>query len=217
MAKEAAGAAGGRTAAAFELGLALSYPLVVHLGLWTESLPWTAGLLGACLLCLVLLPKTAPSPRAPWRLNPRVLRSLFAVGALLAAAAALFDGEKLLLFFPLLSSAALFFTFASSLGRERSLVETFARLWEPELSPEKVRYCRRVTVVWSAFFGINGLAALALALWAPLHWWTLYTGLLGYVLAGLLGFSELVVRVRRFGLATAGPLGRLLMRNAKNR
>lgn len=202
---------GGRTAIAFELGLSLSYPLVVHLGLWTGSLPWTAGLLCACLLALVLLPKTPPSRSTPWRLDPRLHRSLFALGALLALAAALLDSQKLLLFFPLLSNAALFFAFASSLLRERSLVETFARLWEPELSAEKIRYCRRVTVVWSAFFVVNGFAALVLALWAPLHWWTLYTGLLGYVLAGLLGFSELLVRVRRFGRAAAGPLGHLFI------
>ncbi len=38
--------------------------------------------------------------------------------------------------------------------------------------------------------------AAALALWAPLAWWTLYTGLIAYLLMGLLFAGEWLVRQR---------------------
>ena len=68
-----------------------------------------------------------------------------------------------------------------------------------DLSVEELRYCRTVTQVWSAFFVLNGGTALAPALLAPLSWWALYNGLLAYLLIGLLGASEYVIRKRRLG------------------
>jgi len=42
---------------------------------------------------------------------------------------------------------------------------------------------------------------IALTLWAPLAWWTLYTGLISYALMGLLFAAEWLIRqqVRRHG------------------
>jgi uncharacterized membrane protein len=46
------------------------------------------------------------------------------------------------------------------------------------------------------FFVINGTIAAALTLWAPLAWWTLYNGLIAYLLMGLLFAGEWLVRQR---------------------
>ncbi|MOA12225.1 hypothetical protein D3C78_1321990 [compost metagenome] len=59
-----------------------------------------------------------------------------------------------------------------------------------------MRYTRRVTQVWALFFLANGLVVIALNLWAPLSWWTLYTGLIAYGLMGLLFAGEWLVRQR---------------------
>jgi uncharacterized membrane protein len=82
------------------------------------------------------------------------------------------------------------------------MIERFARMTDPDLRPEEVRWCRAWTVAWSAFFVVNGAVAAALALFAPLRWWTLHTSVLGYVAMGLLLGGEWIarkVRFRRFG------------------
>ena len=49
-------------------------------------------------------------------------------------------------------------------------------------------------------------------LWAPLEWWTVYNGLVAYVLMGLLFVAEYVPRKLRFGRWGDGPVDRLLLR-----
>jgi uncharacterized membrane protein len=112
--------------------------------------------------------------------------------------------------YPLVLDLLLFSVFFSSLFAERTLIETLARLKDPDLDPAKVRHCRSATEAWSVFFLANGAVVALLAFFAPLEAWTLYTGVVSYGLAALLGSVELLVRVRPFGIATAGPLGRWL-------
>jgi uncharacterized membrane protein len=95
-----------------------------------------------------------------------------------------------------LISAGLLSLFALSLKFGPPLVERLARLREPELPPHAVRYTRRVTQAWVLFFLGNGLIAAALTLWAPLAWWTLYNGLISYLLMGVLFAVEWLVRQR---------------------
>ena len=74
------------------------------------------------------------------------------------------------------------------------MIERFARLVEDDLPPFTLPYCRKWTIAWCVFFAANAGAVIALALLAPLGWWTLYTGLLFYVLLGALLLSEFVMR-----------------------
>jgi uncharacterized membrane protein len=46
------------------------------------------------------------------------------------------------------------------------------------------------------FFAFNGSMSAALTLWAPLSWWTLYNGMISYVLLGILFGGEWLVRQR---------------------
>jgi uncharacterized membrane protein len=51
-----------------------------------------------------------------------------------------------------------------------------------------------VTLAWCGFFLVNGTIAAWTALAAPLAWWTLYNGLLSYLLIAALFGAEWVAR-----------------------
>ena len=97
--------------------------------------------------------------------------------------------------YPVFINAAMLAAFGATLLRPPSMVERFARIREPDLSPHAVAYTRRVTMVWCAFFALNGSAALATALWAPLRIWVLYNGIVAYILTGIVFAVEYAFRL----------------------
>jgi uncharacterized membrane protein len=99
--------------------------------------------------------------------------------------------------YPVLVNAVLLGVFAYSLIFPPSMIERFARMSEPNLPAQAIGYTRRVTQIWCVFFGINGAIALMTALCASPAIWTLYNGLIAYLLMGLLLAGEYVIR-RRF-------------------
>ncbi|QLF94301.1 hypothetical protein HW090_14295 [Pseudomonas sp. ABC1] len=165
------------------------YPFAVYFGMEHLSPRLFALLLGGLWLVRSLSSLGKPGNR--WM-------SLCALAFCLLLG--LLDEPALLRWYPVLVSGLLLALFSLSLRFGPPLVERMARLSEPELPEVAVRYTRRVTQVWALFFLLNGMAVIALALWAPLSWWTLYTGLISYALMGLLFAVEWLVRqrVRRF-------------------
>ncbi|WP_263262141.1 hypothetical protein [Pseudomonas sp. RIT-PI-S] len=103
---------------------------------------------------------------------------------------------QLLRWYPVLLSAGLLVIFSLSLRHGMPVAERLARLTDPELPPKAIRYTRQVTQAWCLFFLLNGLAAASLALWAPLAWWALYTGVIAYLLMGVLFAGEWMIRQR---------------------
>ncbi len=79
-------------------------------------------------------------------------------------------------------------------GKGPSLVERFASLDFPEIPPVVSRYCRRLTMMWTGFFAFNVLACIVLALFAPVSWWAFYTGIMIFVLTGILMVGEYIWR-----------------------
>lgn len=173
------------------LGLLLAgllYPFAVYYGM-AHFAPWQfALLLGGLWLAKALAGKRQPG-------------SLWMAGAVIAFCLllALFDSPVLLRWYPVLISALLLGLFAASLKYGPPMVERLARLREPQLPPRAVVYTRQVTWAWCVFFLGNGLCAAALTLWAPLSWWTLYTGLISYGLIGLMFAIEWLIRQRLRG------------------
>jgi len=101
-----------------------------------------------------------------------------------------------LLFYPLLVNGLMLLIFGWSLVSPPSLIERLARIQHPDLPPEGVVYTRRVTQVWCGFFIVNGALAAATAVWGSLEIWSLYNGLIAYVLMGLLFAGEYLVRIK---------------------
>lgn len=167
------------------------YPLLVYLGLNRFDPRWIALL----LIAMAGLRLIGDRP------DSRLLWPWLAV-ALLAAGATFLTGTALgLLFYPVLVNAVLLSLFLLSCWRPPTIVERLARAREPQLPPEAVAYTRKVTLVWCVFFAGNGtVSALTIALGR--EWWTLYNGLVAYLLmAALMGGEYLVrrrVRERRF-------------------
>ncbi|WP_265660492.1 hypothetical protein [Stutzerimonas stutzeri] len=162
----------------------LAYPFAVYFGIEHLSPRLFAALLGALWLARLLSSARAAS------------RGTAAVALLFCLALALLDDDVLLRWYPVLINAAMLALFAGSLFVGMPVIERLARLQEPDLAEAGVRYTRQVTKVWVGFFVINGTIAAALTLWAPLAWWTLYNGLIAYLLMGLLFAGEWLVRQR---------------------
>jgi uncharacterized membrane protein/3-hydroxymyristoyl/3-hydroxydecanoyl-(acyl carrier protein) dehydratase len=132
--------------------------------------------------------------------------------AVLSAAVGLVTREpRALLALPSASQLAFGAVFLASL-RGTPLVEHFARMKTPVLGPAHVRYCRKVTIVWGVTLTVAALAGFALAAWAPLEVWTVFTGIGAYVLIAVLFAGEYVTRKARFREYGRSPLDRALSR-----
>jgi uncharacterized membrane protein len=163
----------------------LLYPFVVYFGTGKVSPPVFALVLGA--IWLIRAPSLLKQPGGRWM-----------VGAALVYCVLLaITGEsQLLRWYPVLISALLLAAFGLSLIYGPPLIERIARLREPHLPPHAVRYTRAVTWVWMGFFAFNGSMSVALSLWAPLSWWTLYNGMIAYLIMGTLFTVEWLLRQR---------------------
>jgi len=163
------------------------YPLAIYFGIEYLSL-------GSILLLLLVV---------------AVLRVLFsgatkAIGTMLMAMALAFvvgvswlrGDTNGLLWYPILCNLILFSLFLYSLSQPQTLVERLARLTTPNLPPEGVLYTRKVTKAWCIFFLINGSLALATVLNGDIKIWTIYNGLISYVLMGTMMSGEWLLRRR---------------------
>jgi uncharacterized membrane protein len=184
----------------------LAYPLAVYFGLPRLG-THTFGLALAALL-LVGLPLRLVG-RKREHVWPIVRIPLTVIGLLLVGA--LFDDRRFVLALPVLTNVLFLAQFGASL-RTTPIAERFARAQEDDLSDAQIAYCRAVTAMWCGFFFANGAVSALLAIFAPLGWWTAYTGALGYVLVGLLASGEYLVRKHRFRKYNPHLLDRLIAR-----
>lgn len=181
-----------RIRATLVLLLSLTYPLLVYLALGRFEPRWLALL----LFSLALL-RAATAREPVWLVA--------AAGAgLLAALTTLLNDALPLKMYPVLVNATLLAVFGISLRHPPTVVERLARLRHPQLPPSGVAYTRRVTQVWCGFFVLNGLAALATAMYASDCAWALYNGFIAYLLMGLLFAGEWLVRRRAMAGHTHG-------------
>lgn len=112
------------------------------------------------------------------------------------AAFALVAPALAVLAYPVLMSLGMAAAFGLSLRNGPTLVERFARLTEPEPSAAARAYMRKVTWVWFLFLlGNAGLSALTVAM-GDREIWTLYNGLIAYLLMGSLFGIEYLIRRR---------------------
>ncbi|GIX34859.1 MAG: hypothetical protein KatS3mg126_0638 [Lysobacteraceae bacterium] len=98
--------------------------------------------------------------------------------------------------YPVLVNALLLAFFLGSVFWPPTVIERLARLREPDLPARAQDYARKVTWVWCVFFLVNGGISLWTALAADDVTWTLYNGLVSYLLIGTLFAGEWLVRQR---------------------
>jgi uncharacterized membrane protein len=175
-------------------GLAITltalYPLAVYFGLQVAQ----PRMLAALLLAVILLRHWQSAHRFAVGFQwPEWLAFLALCGLALAIMAT--NQSGLLLLYPVAVSLAMLFVFGRTLMRPPSMIERFARLAEPALPMEGVRYTRKVTIAWCGFFALNACAALA-TVFMTREAWALYNGFISYVLMGLVFLMEWLVRAR---------------------
>jgi uncharacterized membrane protein len=190
----------GRGAALLAL-VTLAYPFAVFLAIRRDqSLAlWVMAAVGVALVLVRARPGRGGAGASPTA-RPSLPISLLAPAALalLALVGHFIHWPRLALIWPVLVNLTFLWTFGTSL-QGTPIVERFARLQDPALTPAKVAYCRTVTKVWCGFFVLNAAVIGALALARDLRWWTLYAGVISYVLIGVLFTAELIVRHTKFG------------------
>lgn len=170
--------------------LLLAWPFIIWFGLAHNSLQ---GLLP--LMALMLFLRFRQTRRRAGALS--VVTQIVAVaGMTLCIASYLLKTHQLLLFYPVAVNSVMLAVFGGSLWSRMPIIERLARLREPDLPERAVRYTRRVTQIWCAFFIINGGIALFTALYGDLSLWTAWNGMISYLLMGTLMAGEWLVRQR---------------------
>ena len=164
----------------------LAYPFAVYFG--HGIFPAFVFVLAGMTLVLLRLLGTRRFTPGPGRLLP------FAAAALLLGGLMVWSPAVAVQAYPVLVSLAVATLFGLSLVFPPTVVERIARLTEPALPPEGVRYTRTVTGVWVGFLLVNALISTATARWGTLVQWTLWNGLLSYLMMGLLFAGEFIVR-----------------------
>lgn len=168
--------------------LLLSWPFLIWFGLVHNSLHWLLPLMALLLLLRFRQTRRQAGPL-------RIVTQVVAItGMTLCIASYLLKTHQLLLFYPVVVNAVMLAVFGGSLWSPMPIVERLARLREPALPDTGVRYTRRVTQIWCAFFIINGGIALFTALRGDMSLWTAWNGMLSYLLMGTLMAGEWLVR-----------------------
>ncbi|WP_431224925.1 hypothetical protein ACQ86O_08870 [Serratia sp. L9] len=168
----------------------LAWPFIVWFGLANNSLHWLLPLIAVLLIFRVCQIRSKPGPM---RL---VMQSVALAGIALCIVSYLLKAYQLLLFYPVAVNLVMLIVFGGSLWSAMPIIERIARLRDPQLPSSGVIYTRRVTQVWCVFFILNGSVALFTVLYGDVRLWTLWNGMISYLLMGMLMVCEWLMRCR---------------------
>ena len=168
--------------------LFLTYPYLVYRGMESGMV----GLAPAIFSGIYLF--QAFSAR---KVKIKIYKTLIAIALLLGAYYLQTITAKVL---PVLIQLLLMYFFGRTLlkGKGPSFIESFVRLEFPEFPPGISEYCRQLTILWTGFFAFNAIMCVVLAIWGTDFWWTLYNGVLIYLMIGVLVIGEYIYRHFRF-------------------
>lgn len=195
----------GFVARGIAVALVVAYPLVVFFGLrffTPREVAIAVGIVFAIRLVAVFA--------SPQRLDVNANIAFTAALGVPVLAALFLNDELALRLVPALVNFAMLVTFGVTL-RGVPIIERFAAMVDPDLTDAKKRHCRQFTVLWCVYFFVNGLVCAALA-FGPQPLWVFHTGLLSYLLMGLLFAAEFVVRRHRFRQFSNTAVDRVLER-----
>jgi uncharacterized membrane protein len=168
--------------------LILAYPLLAHLATAMQDLrlQWAALTMLAAIPFYERLRGVQPGAWAVWLCIAAALYGLVFLGG----------GQYALFIPPVLLPAAAGMLFGESLLPGRTpLITRIARAARGgSLPAELAGYTRRVTVLWTILLFSISLVSAALALFAPLHIWSLFTNMICYLILGAMFPAEYVWR-----------------------
>lgn len=162
----------------------IAYPLAVYFGL--HYLPTGSIALALCAILVIRLLIQKQQVKA--------LMLPIVVGIALTAGSFIAKQNEWLLYYPVVINLTMLALFGYSLKQGPSMIERLARLKEPDLPDEAITYLNKVTLIWCGLFVFNGCMALYTALYTSIEIWTLYNGLIAYLLIGTLLGGEWLYR-----------------------
>jgi len=166
----------------FISALFLFYPYLVYLGI-KQGIVWFAPtLIASVYLYQAIQAKNKKIKQQKWAI----------VCALLLGT--IFFQEVIAKFMPIFIQLSLMLFFGKTLFKGPPLIERFVRFEFPDIPPVIQQYCRHLTIMWTSFFAFNIIACIVLALFAPIEWWAIYTGVMIFMLSGLLMVAEYIWR-----------------------
>ena len=175
--------------------LGLAYPFLVLAALqWWEP-RWIAVGVATAFVLRGVLRGGLPPLESLKPLVPPVLLVATVIGGTIV-----WNDERVLLFLPVAINVALLLAFGRTVfGGGPSMIESFARLQDPHLTPAQIAHCRLFTILWCFGFALSAWISGVLA-WNGQVWaWTWFTGFGAYLGMGLLFAAEFLVRAWRFG------------------
>ncbi|AOE50975.1 COG4648 family protein [Kangiella sediminilitoris] len=167
----------------------LLYPIAIYFGLQYIEPKYLALTLAGLVILRALLSKSQllSSVKGLWFI-------ILMAGLTVAALSFLQNSTLGLKLYPVIITTSFLVVFGYSLYKPPTVIERLARLQEPDLPPEGVAYTRTVTKVWCGFFILNLAISIYTVFYSSMAVWTLYNGLISYVLMGILFLAELIVR-----------------------
>ncbi|MFA6836689.1 MAG: AMP-binding protein, partial [Fibrobacteraceae bacterium] len=176
--------------------LSVAYPALFFCGIYFGHL---SPRILSILLVTIAAAHFLSFKKKPGEKNGRLKTFAFFVGLGIMLVAVWFTGEIFALkLYPVAMSLAIGGSFAYTLRFPPTMVFRFACLAEKNLpkSPSLAfveAYCRKVTLVWVAFCFVNAIIAFGTAFASDLIW-SLYNGLISYILMGILLAGEFMIR-----------------------
>lgn len=165
------------------------YPVIVYIGL-TRFDNHILTIVLLTLLALRLWLSKSLFDKMPW-IKPATALGIIAIGLSL-----LMGSDIGIRLYPVIINAVMFCVFSYSVYKGPSIIETLARITEPDLNEQAIKYTQSVTIVWCVFFIINGSVALYTSLYTSLDVWTFYNGFIAYIVMGLILAVEWLVRLK---------------------
>ncbi|MEP0355393.1 MAG: hypothetical protein ABJH06_02985 [Paraglaciecola sp.] len=167
--------------------LAILYPIIAYFGLKYCNPSIVSALLILLLTLRFVLDKSSSHKHKHFKL-------VFGAILTLLMFSLLSNSDYGIKFYPVAMSLMFFAMFSYSLIYPPTVIERFARIKNKNLSDYGVSYTRFFTKVWCGFFILNAGISFYTALYSDIEIWTLYNGIISYILMGILGASEWLIR-----------------------
>lgn len=163
--------------------LIILYPIGIYFGIKYFSIKEVAVGILIIVLLRLLIKKEKPK---------KLIASLILL-IILSLTAWIFNNPLLLKLYPVSVNLVLFSVFTYSLIIKRPIIEELARLKEKDLPDFAINYTKKVTIAWTIFFLFNALISL-FTVFQNMEIWSLYNGLISYILIGILFIVEFIIR-----------------------